>query len=65
MNVTGELQLSTVIKKFLNPSDNCDEHALCCMPNPHTKVLKCGDCGIDGVHVMQLFASWAFCLFST
>ena len=22
------------------------------MPNPHTKVLKCGDCGIDRVHVM-------------
>ena len=67
INDTGELQLSTAINKILNPSDNCDEHALCCMPNPHTKVLKCGDfCFLKvWARAMQLPVSWAFCLFST
>ena len=28
INDTGELQLSTAIKKILNPSDNCDEQGV-------------------------------------
>ncbi|MEE1139960.1 MAG: hypothetical protein UHP25_01040 [Prevotella sp.] len=65
INDTGELQLSTAIKKILNSSDNCDEQSdLLYTQSPH-QVLKCGDwVFIAGGYLKQLPVSLAFCLFS-
>ena len=43
INDTGELQLSTAIKKILNPSDNCDEQGVLLYTQSPHQVLKCGD----------------------
>ena len=37
------LQLSTAIKKILNPSDNCDEQGVLLYTQSPHQVLKCGD----------------------